>query len=664
MDYKARVDELRIIINQLNHEYYVLDKPSVSDQEWDRYMQELIQLETEHPELDDVLSPSKRVGGRILEGFEKVTHSIPMMSLSNAFNDQDLIDYSERIYKEIVFQNSYITELKIDGLAVSITYVDGRFVQAATRGDGSVGEDITENVKTIKSIPMQLSKPVSIIVRGEIFMSKKSFDLLNAEREVKGESLFANPRNAAAGSIRTLDTKEVAKRNLDAFLYQIVDPENYGLSSHLESLEYLHSLGFKVNKEYKHNATIQGVIKYIGDWTDKRSNLPYEIDGIVVKVNEYNYYDQIGYTAKSPKWAIAYKFPAEEVITKVVSIDFQVGRTGNITPVANLEPVRVAGTIVRRATLHNEDFAKSKDIRNQDFVVIRKAGDIIPEVVRSLTERRTEESKPFEMIHECPECGSALVRKATEADTFCMNLECPARHIEGLIHFSSRDAMNIDGLGEKMIEQLHQEGFITTIPSIYMLRFSAEELLNLDRFGSKTINNLLKAIDESKQQSLEKLVFGLGIRHVGSKVSKVLAAHFKTMEALMNATYDEMIEIDEVGEVIAQSVVDYFKDERNQNLITELKLAGLNMEYEHGAAVVSDALKDQVFVITGTLSQSRNHYKNMIEENGGKVTGSVSKKTNYLLAGEQAGSKLTKANDLGVTVLDEDQFMNLIEKNL
>ncbi|XMB86312.1 NAD-dependent DNA ligase LigA [Mycoplasmatota bacterium WC44] len=661
MNENKRINELIKLIEMYNHEYHVLDNPSVSDQEYDRLITELIELENLHPEMKLRNSPTERVGGVVLEGFEKVDHDQPMLSLANAFNEEDLKDFDERIYKEIVFRNSYVTELKIDGLAVSIEYRNGELFRAATRGNGLTGENITTNVKTIKSIPLTLKEDIDITVRGEIFMSNASFEKANRTREAKNEPLFMNPRNAAAGSIRQLDSSIVSKRNLDAFLYQIVSPESYGITNHSESLEYLKKLGFKVNKEFAVHNSVDSVLNYVSEWTEKRNSLPYEIDGIVIKLNELNYYDILGRTAKSPKWAIAYKFPAEEVITKLVSIDFQVGRTGNITPVANLEPVRVAGTIVRRATLHNEDYVLDRDIREGDYVVVRKAGDIIPEVVRALDDRREVDLKKFNMIKECPKCSSELVREESEVDYRCLNINCPARQIEGLIHFASRVAMDIDGLGEKIVEQLFDEEIINAIPDIYTLNKSANELLNLERMGAKSINNLLEAIEISKQNSLDKLLFGLGIRHVGSKVSLILAKEFKSLDNLVDATITDLVSINEIGDVIAQSVVDFFKNEDNLNIVTQLKLLGLNMDYIGKNIDHEQLLEGKTFVITGTLSNSREYYKNIIIDYGGKVTGSVSKKTDYVLIGENPGSKQKKAIELGVVILSESEFYNLIK---
>lgn len=645
-------------IEEYNHAYYVLDQPLISDEQWDALMQELIQMETTHPEWKLDNSPSQRVGGEILEGFTKVTHTSAMMSLGNAFSEQDVIDFSERIFKELVRYTDFVTELKIDGLAVSLTYENGQLVQAATRGDGSVGEDITANAKTIKSIPLTLKEPVSLTVRGEIFMSKASFLKANQQKEQLGETPFANPRNAAAGSIRQLDPKIAASRNLDCFLYQLVNPLEYDCHTQVETLQFLQRLGFKTNPEYQLHHNISSLMSTVHHWTAERHSLPYDIDGLVIKVNEYQYYAELGTTVKSPKWAIAYKFPAEEVKTTLESIEFQVGRTGNITPVANLSPVRVAGTIVRRATLHNEDFIKEKDIRVGDQVIIRKAGDIIPEVVKVVLEDRPEHTVSFSMITTCPACGSKLVRPAGEVDSRCENISCSARVVEGLIHFASRDAMNIDGLGDKLIEQLYEAGLLNDIPSIYTLHQRADEVVELERIGAKSVNNLLTAIEDSKEAGLDKLLFGLGIRHVGKKVAKVLATKFKSLEKLSLATYEELVQIEEIGVIIAQSVQAFFAQPDNIAMLTELSLVGVKTEMD--PTQTTDELVGKTFVITGTLSRPRDEIQAWIEARGGKVSSSVSKNTSYVVAGDAAGSKLDKATQLGVTILTEEQLYQLV----
>ncbi len=660
---KQRIEELTQLLNRYNEEYYVLDKPSVSDREYDRLMQELIELETKHPEFKSDTSPTVRVGGAILQGFNKVEHEKPMLSLSNAFNESDLRDFDSRV-KKVATKVTYVCELKIDGLAVTLHYNEGRFLKGATRGDGVVGEDISENLKTIQTIPLQISYQAPLEVRGEVYMSKATLEQLNKEREAKGEELFANPRNAAAGSLRQLDSKIAAKRRLAMFSYAVPSAKDLGCSTHEESLKRIDALGFNVNPNRKVCEDIEGVLEYIHYWTVARFDLPYEIDGIVIKVNELEEQEKLGSTVKSPRWAIAYKFPAEEVETILKDIIFTVGRTGMVTPNAVLEPVRVAGTRVQRATLHNEDYVKERDIRINDRVIIRKAGEIIPEVVKPVVEARQGEERPFEMIEECPRCGSELIRESGEADHYCLNIDCPARIVESLCHYVSRDAMNIDGLGVKVVEQLYDHGLIKNVADIYKL--TKEQLLPLERMGEKKATNLLNAISNSKENSLERLLFGLGIRHVGSKTAKVLATQFNTIDELMLANVDTFKNVAEVGEVIANSIVHYFLQEANVQLIQELKLLGLNMEYR--GARISETDAEHAFygknvVLTGTLTQlSRKEAGSKLEAVGAKVSGSVSAKTDYLIAGEKSGSKLKKAEELGVAVIDEETFLTMLNK--
>lgn len=658
---KQRVEELTKLLNQYNKEYYVLDKPSVSDREYDRLMQELIELEAQYPELKSSTSPTVRVGGAILEGFNKVQHEKPMLSLGNAFNEGDLRDFDARIRK--VSPNiSYVCELKIDGLAVTLHYRDGKFVKGATRGDGVVGEDISENLKTIQTIPLHIPYKDPLEVRGEVYMSKATLDKLNKQRAEKGEELFANPRNAAAGSLRQLDSRIAAKRELAMFCYAVPSAEELGCQTHDESLQKIEELGFNVNPNREVCDSIDGVLAYIEKWSTNRFDLPYEIDGIVIKVNQLNEQQKLGSTVKSPRWAIAYKFPAEEVETILKDIIFTVGRTGMVTPNAVLEPVRVAGTRVSRATLHNEDYVKERDIRINDRVIIRKAGEIIPEVVKPVIDARHGDEAPFEMIQECPRCGSELIREAGEADYYCLNIDCPARIVESLCHFVSRDAMNIDGLGVKVVEQLYDNQLIENVADIYKLQ--KEQLLPLERMGEKKVTNLLTAIENSKQNSLERLLFGLGVRHVGSKTAKVLAAHFETIDALMQATFDDFKGIAEIGDVIANSIVHYFTQDANVQLINELKALGLNMSYT--GAKISTANEANEFygktvVLTGTLATlSRKEAGVKLEALGAKVSGSVSAKTDFLVAGEKSGSKLKKAQELGVTVIDEEMMLKMI----
>ncbi|OZM56827.1 DNA ligase (NAD(+)) LigA [Lottiidibacillus patelloidae] len=661
---KTRVEKLRELLEDYNYQYHVLDNPQVSDEEYDQLMNELIELEGNYPELASEDSPTQRVGGIPLGAFEKVDHKTPMLSLSNAFNEEDLRDFNKRVKQAVGEKVSYMCELKIDGLAVSLKYEDGRFVQGATRGDGQTGEDITNNLKTIRSIPLKLKEAVSLEVRGEAFMPKKSFEQLNEAREQSEEEPFANPRNAAAGSLRQLDPKIAASRNLDIYLYSIADLGNLEVSTHQQALDYLEKLGLKTNKERKHCPSIEDVITYVNSWLEKRPHLPYEIDGIVIKVNELDNQNELGFTAKSPRWATAYKFPAEEVVTQLQDIELSIGRTGVVTPTAILAPVKVAGTTVKRASLHNEDLIKEKDLKLGDYVVIKKAGDIIPEVVKVLEERRTGEEREFSMPTECPACSSELIRIEDEVALRCINPKCPAQTLEGIIHFVSRTAMNIDGLGERLITQLFEAELIVDISDLYHLE--AEELLKLERMGQKSVDNLLSAIEDSKGRSLEKLLFGLGIRHVGAKAAKTLAQQFETMDRLKEASKEEIIAINEIGDKMADSIVNYFAKPEVAELIDKLKNAGLNMEYIGPEAADIDEEKaifaGKTVVLTGKLETlSRSDAKLQIETLGGNVTGSVSKKTDLVVAGKEAGSKLTKANELNIEVWDEEKLIEVLQ---
>ncbi len=653
MDIKQRMTELIQKINQANDDYHTKDQPTITDYQYDQLLKELIELEQAYPLLKQENSPTEKIGGLILDGFEKVTHVIPMMSLSNVFNSDELKSFDERILKQ-VRDYSFVTELKIDGLAVSLKYQKGRFVRAATRGNGLIGEDVTHNVKTIKSLPLILNEAIDIEVRGEIFMPHKSFKQLNEERMNQNEPLFANPRNAAAGTIRQLDSKIVAQRNLDLFVYTIVSANQY-VTTQFEALKYLESLGFKVNPNYKHVKDVNDLIQVIQDYDDLRKSLPYDTDGVVIKVNELELYDRIGYTAKSPKWATAYKFQAEQAETILKDITFQIGRTGVVTPVAELEPVFISGSTVARATLHNEDYILSKDIRVWDVVLVHKAGEIIPEVISVVTSKR-ESQKPFEMIKTCPICKSPLERKSGEADYYCTNLECPGRNMNSLIHFASRVAMDIDTLGEKVVETLHDLGYLSKIPDIYSLKNYAQELKDIPGFGDKKVDKLLAAIEASKKQSLDKLIFGLGIKHVGAKVAKTLIKHYPTMDLLIEATYEDLTEINDIGEMIAQSIVSYFNKQAHIDMIDELKAHGLNMTHEKTENITHE-FNGKTLVLTGKLELfSRDQATFLIEKCGGKVASSVSAKTDYVIAGEDAGSKLKKALELGVTVLSEADF--------
>ncbi|KUP31949.1 DNA ligase (NAD(+)) LigA [Bacillus halotolerans] len=662
---KQRAEELRRTINKYSYEYYTLDEPSVPDAEYDRLMQELIAIEEEHPDLRTPDSPTQRVGGAVLEAFQKVTHGTPMLSLGNAFNADDLRDFDRRVRQAVGDDVAYNVELKIDGLAVSLRYEDGYFVRGATRGDGTTGEDITENLKTIRTIPLKMKRSLSIEVRGEAYMPKRSFEVLNEERIKNGEEPFANPRNAAAGSLRQLDPKIAAKRNLDIFVYSIAELDEMGVETQSQGLDFLDDIGFKTNQERKKCGSIEEVIALIDELQAKRADLPYEIDGIVIKVDSLDQQEELGFTAKSPRWAIAYKFPAEEVVTKLLDIELNVGRTGVITPTAILEPVKVAGTTVSRASLHNEDLIREKDIRILDKVVVKKAGDIIPEVVNVLVEQRTGEEKEFSMPTECPECGSELVRIEGEVALRCINPECPAQIREGLIHFVSRNAMNIDGLGERVITQLFQENLVRNVADLYKL--TKEQVIQLERMGEKSTENLISSIQKSKENSLERLLFGLGIRFIGSKAAKTLAMHFESLDNLKKATIEELLAIDEIGEKMADAVITYFHKEEMLELLDELQELGVNTLYK-GPKKVKAEDSDSYFagktiVLTGKLEQlSRNDAKAQIEALGGKLTGSVSKNTDLVIAGEAAGSKLTKAQELNIEVWNEEQLMGELKK--
>ena len=661
MSVKERIDEIRNLLEKYNYEYYVLDNPSVSDAEYDRLMQELIMLENDNPEYRSPLSPSQRVGGIVQDKFKEVTHKRMMLSLANAFNEDDLRDFDKKV-REITGLDKviYMAEMKIDGLGMSLNY-KGNLEYAATRGNGTTGEDVTANVMTIKSIPSHINLNEDFEIRGEVFMPKKSLERLNKEREQTGEPLFANARNAAAGSIRQLDSSIAASRGLDAFWYYFVNASHFGIRYHSEALKMADSLGFKTNPERRLCNGIEEVLKYIDEYTEKRPSLAYDIDGIVIKVDDMSLYDKLGYTAKTPRWAIAYKFPPEEVVTKLEDIIFTVGRTGKITPNAVLTPVRVAGSVVQRATLHNEDFVIDKDLKIGDMVVIRKAGDVIPEVVRPVIDRRTGTEIPFVMINNCPVCGSPLVKK--DAMHFCLNPHCDARQIESIIHFSSKDAMDIEGLGERVAEQFFNQGFFRKVSEIYTLYEHREEIISLDGWKSKSVDNLIQAIENSKANSLERVLFGLGIKEVGAKMAKTLARKYMNIDNLIAAKEEELLEIADVGPVVARSIVNFFADERNMETVNALKAQNVNFEYKGSTVSAADSyFSGKTVVLTGTLSSyGRKEATELLENLGAKVTGSVSKATDVVIAGVEAGSKLDKAQALGITVLNEDEFLALIK---
>lgn len=658
-----RMNELIEKINKASYEYYVNDNPTITDQEYDDYYNELLRLEEKYPELKRNDSPTLRVGGQVVDKFEKVTHETPMLSFDDIFNEDEVVTFDERIRKTCP-NATYTLEPKMDGLSGSLLYKNGILVRAATRGDGLIGENITHNVKTIKSVPLKLNKDIDIEVRGEIYMSKKSFEKCNEERKQKGENLFANPRNAAAGSVRQLDSSIVARRNLDFMAYFLPNPDKYGIKTQDESLAFLKELGFKTN--YKLNGianNVSDIISYIDNLSIKRESLPFEIDGVVLKVNSLDDEAKLGFTERVPRWGIAYKFPAQEVLTTLKEIKFTVGRTGKITPNAIFDPVHVAGSIVSKATLHNEDYCILKDVRVGDVISIRKAGDVIPEVVEVKKERRKGNEEPFKMTEECPICGSKLVKnKDDEANYYCVNPHCDAKRIESLIHFASRDAMNIEGFGDEIIEDFYNLGYLKHVDDFYRLERYKEELMELEGFGEKSINNLLDSAENSKSNSLEKLLFALGIRYVGAKTGKLLALNFKNIDNLINASYEDLINIKDIGNSIANSLYDYFRKEENIELINKLKALGLNMNYLGKEVIESDLFNGKTFVLTGTLSKySRDEAKEKIELYGGKVTSSVTSKTDVVIVGDAPGSKYDKAKSLNITIWNEEEFVKNIE---
>lgn len=661
---KNRVSDLRDLLDKYGYQYYVQDKPVISDADYDKLYKELVELEEKFPDLISNDSPTQRVGGTISPGFEKVVHDIPMLSLGNAFNENDLIEFDKRIQKLTNKKFRYICELKIDGLAISLKYKEGKLALAATRGNGTIGENVTQNIRTVKSVPLRLKKPYNIEVRGECYMPKSSFVALNEEREENGEAVFANPRNAAAGGLRNLDAKETAKRNLNTFFYTVADFGEMTADSQEAALQQLDELGIRTNHERKVYETIEEVWAYIQSFLDKRTQLPYEIDGIVIKVNEFDAQEEIGYTIKAPRWAIAYKFKAEEGTTVIRDIEWSVGRTGVVTPTAIMDPILLAGTTVRRASLHNVDLIKERDIRLLDTVIVHKAGDIIPEVTRVVLEERPTDSKSYVVPTHCPACESELVHLEEEVALRCINPKCPAQMTEGLAHFASRNAMNIDGMGPKVVIQLFEKGLVHDVADLYKVTY--DQLITLDKIKDKAANNLLTAIDASRSNSLERLLFGLGIRHVGSKAAKQIAEHFETIENIQKAKQEDIIAIEGIGDIIAESFVTYFSLPEVEELINELRACEVNLVYlgkKKAEVAQSDSyFNGKTIVLTGKLTHfTREEAKDRIENLGGKVTGSVSKKTNLVVAGEEAGSKLDKAQKLEIAVWNEDQLLKALE---
>ena len=658
-----RIKELIDILNLANHEYHVLDKPTITDQEYDKYLRELITLEEKHPEYKFKNSPTSRIGGEVITEFKKVVHETPMISLSNVYNEEEIRDFDSRVRKEID-NPEYIAELKIDGLSVALYYENGNFLRGATRGDGFTGEDITHNVKTIKNIPLTLKEKINIEVRGEIYMPKASFEKANKERLLQGLELFANPRNAAAGSIRQLDSKIAASRNLSTFLYHLPNAENYKLKTHEEALNFMKRLEFSVNPNITKFNKIEDLLVYIEYWTEKRDSLPYEIDGIVIKVNDLGAQKKLGSTIKYPKWATAYKFPAVEIYTKLKDIVFTVGRTGQVTPNAVLDPVLLAGSTISRATLHNEDYVKELGLKIGDIVSIKKAGDVIPEVVRPLLERRTGKEIDFVMTDICPICGSKLVRKEKESAYYCVNEHCDAKKIESLIHYVSRDTLNVEGFGDRVVEDFYNFGHLKNIIDFYYLKDLKEDLKELVGFGEKSINTLIENIELSKTKSLDRLLFALGIRYVGKKTAKILASNYKNMDNIINATYEELSSINNIGDVIASSVRNYFDNEDNIKLINNLKDLNVNMDYIGKSININEYFANKTFVLTGSLeTMTREEAGALIEEMGGKVTNSVTSKTSALITGSDPGSKYEKAIKLGIEIINEKEFIERVDNN-
>lgn len=656
-DIKKRVEELTKILNDANYNYYVKDEPTITDQEYDKYMRELEDIELEYPKYASKNSPTKRVGGEVIEKFLKVVRDKPMLSISDVFSEDEVRDFIKKVEDEVTPE--YVCEQKIDGLGVSLIYEAGKLVRGVTRGDGLVGEDITHNVRTIKSIPLQLTKPINIEVRGEIFMHKSTLEKLNKKREEEGKPKLQNVRNAAAGSIRQLDSKVAAERELDNFVYYLPNPSDFGIKTHLEALQFMGDLGFKINPHNKLVKNIDEIIAYIEKEGNTRKSLSYEIDGIVIKVNDVSLQEKLGNTAKYPRWAVAYKFPAEEVLTKLTDIIFTVGRTGRITPNAVLEPVIVMGSTIRRATLHNEDYVNMKGLKIGDIVSIRKAGDVIPEVVEPKLERRNGSEREFRMISECPMCHEKIVKKDGNVDYYCVNPNCPRRNIESIIHYVSRDALNIEGLGDEIVEELYNLGFVKNIIDLYNLSDKKKQIMEFDGYGEKSLNKIIDNIEASKSSSLERLLFGLGIKEIGSKTAKILASNFGSMDNLMSASMEELESIRDIGHVTALSVYEYLR--ANKELIEKLKSLGINMNYLGKNMGHNDFISGKKFVITGTIEgYGRKEIKEIIESYNGNVSESVSKNTDIVIVGSNPGSKYQDALKLNIMIWDNDKTIEVL----
>ena len=655
---KDRIDELTKILNEANYNYYVLDNPTITDQEYDKYLRELMDLEAKYPAYARVDSPTKRVGGEVVSSFNKIVHDVPMMSLSNVFNEDEIKEFDNRIKKEGI-KPEYVCEYKIDGLSISLKYKNGIFVQGVTRGDGITGEDVTHNIKTINSVPLKLNKDIDIEVRGEVFMHKDTLAKLNEERAKNGEALLQNVRNAAAGSLRQMDSNIARKRKLDTFIYTLINPEKFGIKTHYESLQFMKSLGFKVNPASKLVGDVENIFAYIEDTSKIRGKLSYDIDGVVIKHNNFAEQIELGNTAKYPKWATAYKFPAEEVLTKLKDIIFTVGRTGAVTPNAVLEPVIVMGSTIRRATLHNEEFVKSKGLMIGDIVSIKKAGDVIPEVVEAKAERRSGKEIPFVMTDTCPMCKSKLIKKDGQIGSFCVNEACPKRNIEAIIHYTSRNALNIEGLGDEIIEELYNLGFVKNITDLYNLESKKDSIKEFDGYGEKLLNKIIDNIETSKQASLERLLFGLGIKEVGAKTAKILAKYYRNMDSLMNASIEDLENIKDIGSITAKSVYEYFLN--NKELINELKSLNVNMNYLGNDSGENDLITGKKFVITGTIPGiGRNEIKAFLESYQGIVSESVSKNTDVVIVGDNPGSKYDKALEYNIMIWNSNKITEVM----
>lgn len=655
---KARIDELTRILNEANYSYYVDANPTITDQEFDKYLRELERLEEEYPEFAHENSPTRRVGGEVIDKFKKVNHSIPMLSLPDVFSIDEIREFDDKIRKAGVTPE-YVCELKIDGVSGSYHYENGVLSTGATRGDGTVGEDITHNVKTIKTLPLKLKENITIEVRGEIYMPKQVLADLNKKRKERNEPQLQNCRNAAAGSIRQLDSKVAAQRGLDTWIYHLPNPEDYGLKTHYEALQFMKRLGLKVNPANRIVKNVDEIIAYIEEYASKREDLPYDIDGVVIKVNDLNMQKELGFTAKYPKWAVAYKFPAQEVLTKLKDIIFTVGRTGKITPNAVLEPVIVMGSTISRATLHNEDYVINKGLKIGDVVSIRKAGDVIPEVVEAKKERRRGKEIDFVMIDKCPMCHEPLVKKDNQADYYCLNSNCPKRNIESIIHFVSRDAMNIEGLGEEIVEELYNLGFVKNVLDLYDLESKKTQIMEFDGYGEKSLNKIIENIENSKNNSLERLLFALGIKEVGTKTAKILAENFSNIDFLMQATLEELKSIKDIGDVTANSVFSYFKE--NEELINNFKNLGLNMKYLGVKRGFNDFVSGKKFVITGTIEgYGRKEIKEILESYNATVSESVSKNTDVVIVGANPGSKYQDAQRLNIMIWDNDKTLDVL----